>query len=273
MTATHGTGEGPVGSGVPQLTATPLTTGEPHAPLLVALPSLGTSAASLWDRVAGELAAATVLGVDLPGHGRSEPAGRPFAVEELATAVLAVVDEHRGPDASFHVAGDSLGGAVGLALAAHAPRRVRSLAAICTGARIGEPAAWRDRAELVRTQGTGAVVDGSRQRWFAPGFTDRNPDTAGQLLGELSEVDAESYALACEALAAFDLRSELDRVVAPTVVVSGAQDVATPPELGARTAHGIGGARHVVLDGVGHLAPVEAPQRVVALLRELLDRP
>ena len=60
------------------------------------------------------------------------------------------------------------------------------------------------RAKLVRAEGTAAVVAGSAGRWFAPGFGDREPEVADQLLGALRATDDESYARACEALATFD---------------------------------------------------------------------
>lgn len=258
------------GRDAPLLAVTRLTAADRDPPLLVALPSLGTTT-TLWRAVGAALGREVdVLGVDLPGHGASAPAEGPFGVEDLATAVLAVVDEHRGPSARFHLTGDSLGGAVALAAAVHAPDRVLGLVPVCTGARIGEPSAWHDRAALVRAHGTAAVVESSRERWFAAGFAAREPGTVRALLSQLPDVHDESYALACEALAAFDLRPRLHSITAPTVVVSGSHDVATPPDLGTQTAHGITGARHVVLDGVGHLAPVEAPGRVAELLREIV---
>lgn len=251
---------------VPVIATTPLTEAVPHGPLLVVGPSLGTTTA-LWAPVAAALGPGVeVLGWDLPGHGASPASTEPFTVGELAAGVLTAV----GADRAFHYAGDSLGGAVGLALALLAPDRVRSLAPVCTGAQIGDPAGWRDRAALVRAEGTEAVVAGSRERWFGPGFTDREPELTERLLDDLRSADAESYAHACEALAELDLREELGAITAPTTVVSGTEDVATPADVGAVIAEAVPGARHVVLDGVGHLAPVEAVDEVAGLLRELI---
>lgn len=255
---------------VPVITATLLGARAPGRPLLVAGPSLGTTTA-LWEQVAASLGAdVEMLGIDLPGHGASPAATASFTVEELAAGILAAVEQRRGPGATFFYAGDSLGGAAGLALALLAPQQLLGLAPMCTGAKIGEPAGWHERAALIRSDGTDAVVEGSRQRWFAPGFTDREPALTERLLQQLRDVDDESYALACEALAGFDLRDQLHRITAPTVVVSGELDVATPPETGAQIAAGIGGARQVVLDDVAHLAPVEAVEDVTTVLRDLI---
>ncbi|MEV3901159.1 4-carboxymuconolactone decarboxylase [Mycobacterium sp. NPDC050551] len=254
----------------PRLVATDF--GGPAAgPLLVLGPSLGTSAQSLWGPAARHLIDHfRVVAWDLPGHGHS-PAASPFDVGDLAAAVLTLADEF--PAAGrFHYAGDSLGGAVGLQLLLAAPDRVASATLICTGAVIGTAAGWQERAATVRASGVDAVVDASSQRWFAPGFLDRHPDLAAALLNALHTTDAESYALACEALAAFDVSARLAEITAPVLAIAGSDDVPTPPQDLRRIADGVADGRLVVLPGVGHLAPAEAPQRVAELVVEHAHR-
>ena len=107
-------------------------------PLLVLGPSLGTSVRHLWQHCAELLHGDfRVIGWDLPGHGVSEPATG-FDLAALGESALAVVDE-LSPAMSFHYAGDSLGGAVGLQLLLEVPDRVASATLLCTGPRIGEP--------------------------------------------------------------------------------------------------------------------------------------
>jgi 3-oxoadipate enol-lactonase/4-carboxymuconolactone decarboxylase len=249
------------------LTAVTLTDA-PGRPLLLLGPSLGTSAESLWARCAARLRGDYhVVGWDLPGHGRSAPADVGFGVPGLAKAVLELADRIR-PGETFRYAGDSVGGAVGLQLMLDAPQRVTSAVLLCTGARIGEPAGWRQRAETVRSDGIQAVVAGSLQRWFSPGFPDREPAVTGELLGALRATDPESYARVCEALATFDVRDRLADISTPVLAVAGADDRPTPPaglELIAKT---VRDGRLVVLDGVAHLAPAERPADVAALLDE-----
>ena len=205
-----------------------------------------------------------MVGWDLPGHGRS-PASGPFGIPELAAAVLALADDI-APGAAFHYAGDSIGGAVGLQLLLDAPERVSSATLLCTGAVIGKPEDWAARAATVRASGTGAVVDLAAQRWFAAGFSDRRQDDAAALLDALRDTDDESYAQACEALAAFDVTDRLSEITTPLLAVAGAEDIATPPEGLARIASGVKDGRRVVLDGVAHLAPAEASHRVAELI-------
>ena len=243
----------------------------PGAPPLVLGPSLGTSAATLWGPSWTALGRAfDVLAWDLPGHGRSRASTADFGVEQIAAGVLAALDpvlDERGEQARrFHYAGDSLGGAVGLQLLLDQPERVRAATLLCTGAKIGTADGWATRAATVEAEGTAAVVDGSRQRWFAPGFTDRDPATAEALLDALRAVHRTDYARACHALAGFDVRARLGEIGAPVLAVAGAADEPTPVASLREIAEQVGNGRLVVLDEVAHLAPAEAPARVTDLL-------
>ena len=252
------------------LTATTFTDA-PGRPLLLLASSVGTSVATLWARSARRLYGDYhVVGFDLPGHGRSAPAAGPFTVADLARAVIDLADQIR-PGESFRYAGDSIGGAIGLQLLLDFPERVTAAALLCTGAKIGEAAAWHDRARLVRAEGTGAVVAGSLERWFAPGTRDRSADVVEPLLGALRATDAESYARACEALAVFDVRDRLPEITAPVLAVAGELDQPTPVAGLAAIAGAVLHGRLVVLDGVAHLAPAEAPEVVAFLLDQHFD--
>lgn len=254
----------------PRLVATDFG-GPAGGPVLVLGPSLGTSAQSLWEPAAQHLTGHfRVVAWDLPGHGHS-PTASPFDVDALAAAVLTLADEFT-PAGRIHYAGDSLGGAVGLQLLLAAPHRVASATLICTGAVIGTPAGWHERAATVRTSGIDAVVDVSAQRWFSPGFLDRQPGIGAALLDALRATDAESYAQACEALASFDVTARLAEIAAPVLAIAGGDDVPTPPHDLQRIADGVVHGRLVVLPGVGHLAPAEAPQRVAELVVEHAHR-
>jgi 3-oxoadipate enol-lactonase/4-carboxymuconolactone decarboxylase len=238
----------------------------PGRPLLLLGPSVGTSAETLWARCAARLRGGFhVVGWDLPGHGRSAEAEGPYTMAGLARAVLALADDAR-PGERFHYAGDSIGGAVGLQLLLDAPERVGRAALLCTGAKIGEAAAWHERAALVRAEGTESVVAGSIERWFAPGFMEREPAAAGALLGALRATAPESYAYACEALALFDVRDQLSRIEQPVLAVAGAHDKPTPVDNLRLIARDVRHGRLVVLDDVAHLAPAELPDGVAALL-------
>lgn len=235
--------------------------GPSTAPPLLLGPSLGTSTA-LWDAVAPELSVThRVVRWDLPGHGGS-PAGLigPGAtVGELADLVLALADSlgiHR-----FAHAGVSLGGAVGLHLAVHHPERVESLAVICSSAHFGGSATWEERAALVRRQGLAALADTAASRWFTPGFT------VPRLVADHRAADPAAYAACCDALAAFDIREGLSSITAPTLLLAGREDPATPPAHLREIADTVPGASLTEIPDASHLAPCERPEAVLAALR------
>ncbi|MGY4542452.1 3-oxoadipate enol-lactonase [Arthrobacter sp. UYNi723] len=242
-------------------------------PLLVVGPSLGTSSV-LWSDVATLLSNDyDVVAWDLPGHGVSPAATETFDVAGLADSVVDLVDSI-APGEVFHYAGVSLGGATGLQLGIKHGERLKSLSIQCAGAKIGTPEAWLERAETVRSQGTPVMIQGSAQRWFAPGFMDREPERSSRLLHALRDTDRFSYAFCCEALAGFDVRAELGSITVPTQAVAGAADTVVPPSFAEEIVAGItaggGTANAVTLGGVAHLAPAEAPAHVAELLRTLI---
>lgn len=245
-------------------------------PLLVLGPSLGTSVAVLWGAALPHLQETfTVIGWDLPGHGDAEPFAEPFEIADLADAVEHLLTElistHSVPeDLPVYAAGVSIAGTVSLTLALRPQTRFTRLAALCTAAKIGDQQMWSERAELVAQAGTPTMVEGSAQRWFAPGFTARAPGVVTGLLRSLQHTDRHSYAAACRALGRYDLTAELAGVVRPLLVISGAQDPVCPPS----AVQDLAAAPHTktaVLDGVAHQAPAEAPEATARLLKEFLD--
>lgn len=249
---------------VPVLAA--VHTARPGAPALLLGPSLGTTT-RLWARATKPLSEHfDIFAVDLPGHGASPAAREPFSVGELSDAVVRVADV-AGID-RFYYAGDSLGGQVALELALRHPDRMLAVSIICSSAKVGESSAWHERAATVRSQGTPVLVGPSADRWYAPGFIEKEPDVVGAMLLDLSDTDDESYALCCEALASFDLRSRLGEIVVPLLAIWGERDIVIPPAEARAVAERVQDGRGIELAGVAHLAPVESSAAVAAALIE-----
>jgi 3-oxoadipate enol-lactonase len=237
--------------------------GRVDAPVLLLGPSLGTTRA-MWAPEHSVLSQRfLVLRYDLLGHGDSPVPPGPYTVDQLADEVLALLDSLR--ITRCHYGGVSLGGMIGMTLAARHPDRIDRLALLCTSAHLPPAQGWLDRAHQVRAHGTASIADFAVDRWFTPAFTDHDPYVA-----MLAATPDEGYAACCAAIAAMDLRPLLKRIESPTLVISGHEDPATPPEHGRLIADSIPDARFVELADASHLASVEQPTEVTMLLLDHL---
>ncbi|MEO6087341.1 MAG: 3-oxoadipate enol-lactonase [Umezawaea sp.] len=238
--------------------------GPDNAPVLVLGSSLGTTSA-LWEPQLPVLHEFfRVLRFDHRGHGGSPTATGPFTIDDLGDDVLELADS-LGVE-RFSYCGLSLGGMIGMWLAGHAPERIDRLALCCTTALFPSPQPWRERAATVRASGTAAVADAVVGRWFTHAMADRAPEVVAAYRDGLTRVDSETYAGICEALAVMDLRPVLPAIQAPTVVIAGAQDEATPPECLRAIAEAIPDAELYIVGDAAHLANVEAADAVSVIL-------
>jgi 3-oxoadipate enol-lactonase len=242
-----------------------VVTGREDAPPLVLSNSLGATLA-MWDPQADALAERfRLIRYDTRGHGGSDIPPGPYSIDDVGQDVLDLLD-HLGIERA-HFAGLSLGGMTGMWLGAHAPDRVGKLVLLCTSAKLGPPAMWADRADTVRAQGTGALVDATMERWLSPAF---GGDSTG-LRAMFEGVDDEGYANCCAVIERMDLTGDLPAVAAPTLVIAGANDPATPPEHAERIVASVPDARLEVLSPGAHLVNVEQPDATTRLMFEHLE--
>jgi 3-oxoadipate enol-lactonase len=251
--------------------------GPPDAPVLVLGNPIGTNR-DVWSHQVPVLSQYfRLLRYEARGHGapgeQSPAPDGPYTIADLGGDVLALADALAVE--RFAYAGVSLGGMTGLWLAANAPGRVASLAVCCAAlTALPSPQAWHDRAALVRAEGMAPLADLVIPRWFTPGFLAGQPAAVQTVTDMLTATAPEGYAGCGEAIAALDLRPLLPSVQAPTLVLSGAEDVAAPPEIGAFTAEAIPGARLTVIEGAAHFAHYERPGPVTdALLAHFTTTP
>jgi 3-oxoadipate enol-lactonase len=238
--------------------------GPPGAPVLVLGNSLGTSVA-VWDRQVEQFRAVfRLLRFELPGHGGSPAAAGPYTIEGIGAGVVGLLDS-LGVDKVAYC-GISLGGMIGMWLAAHAPDRVAALGLVCTSAYLPPAAGWLARAEQVRAAGMASVAGPVISRWFTPDYAAAAPSVIDEFRAEFERTNPSGYAGCCVAIAGMDQRASLAAIAAPTLVIAGAADPATPPEHAEVIAHGIPAARLDVIDNAAHLAPVSAPDQVTAAL-------
>jgi 3-oxoadipate enol-lactonase len=245
-----------------------VTDGPADAPVLVMAGSLG-STVDMWRPQLPVLTGRfRVVRVDLRGHGGSPGPDGEYRIGELADDVCALLDTLALGRVRW--CGLSLGAMVGMHLASEAPERIDRLALCSTSAYFPDPSVWTERIISVAAQGTAGIANAVVARWFSPAWAAAHPDVVAECEAMVGGISDEGYSGCCAALAVWDHRDRLPAITAPTLVVAGADDVATPVEPHARTvADGIPGARLEIVPG-GHLVTIESPDAVNALLVEHL---
>ncbi len=243
--------------------------GPDDAPVVILANPIGTTRA-IWDAQARVLREEfRLFRFELRGHGapgaRSDAPPGPYSIAELGTDVLALMREYGVTTAAY--CGISIGGMIGVWLAANAPERISSLVVCCaTITPMPSRQAWLDRAALVRSGGMAAISEMVPPRWFTPGFIVRQPAAVAFVMDMLHGTDPVGYAGCGEAIADMDLRPALGAIEAPTLVIAGAEDLAAPPWQGAMTASGVPDSRLRVIHGTSHLAPYQTPGPVTAAI-------
>jgi 3-oxoadipate enol-lactonase len=242
--------------------------GPVDAPVVVLSNSLGATR-GMWDPQVPALAERyRVVTYDTRGHGDSPAPGGPYTLDDLVDDVVALLD--RVGAARAHVVGLSLGGMTAMRLAAREPARVGRLAVLCTSAKA-ESQGFRDRAAAARTGGTAGFAPSVASRWLTPRYAAEHPALVVRLEAMIAGADDEGYAACCEVVADMDLRRDLGRIAAPTLVVSGAEDPALPPEHQRLIADGIPGAELLTVSPAAHLANLERTPEVTGALLAHLD--
>ena len=215
------------------------------------------------------------IAFDNRGVGASTNAPHPFDLEQMARDAISVLDAE--DVATAHVMGASMGGVISQIVAVRHGERVRGLVLACTACRHHE---WRrellaEWAANVRANGMSAMA-GDGMRWLVGPRFHRRFGPWINILGRLvMQGDPEHFAAQVDAILAMhdDLRFELADVRAPTLVITGSQDMLTPFGDAEELAEAIPRARLRELRGAAHGLMVEQPNAfnnaVVEFLKEV----
>jgi 3-oxoadipate enol-lactonase len=240
-------------------------------PAIVFANSLGSDL-RIWDEVVARLAGDfRVVRYDFRGHGLTEAGKAPYSAEDLAGDLIGLLDALDIPDAT--ICGVSVGGIIAQAAALNHPKRLRAIVHCDTGARIGSTESWQQRIDKVNADGVESLVEMTMERWFSARFRERRAaDVRGYSI-MLRQSSVEGYTGVCAALRDADFRRTITQVKIPALVLCGAEDIATPPELGRELAGLIPGAEFSSIEKAAHLPCIEQPdavaQRMLQFFREV----
>lgn len=211
--------------------------------------------AAVWRKVMPRLAKSyRVIAHDRRGFGSSakredgDVSPQAYAVE--LARVLDALDIERA-----HIAGLSFGGMVAQCFALDFPDRLNGLVlAGTTPDRSGRNA--DDTVAQLQRDGWPAAARALVTSWFRP---DADPADIDEAYGIAMETTLEMYARTVHALGAFDIRQDVARIRAPTLVVIGEEDRTLPMPYSELLRDRIPGARLSVISRCAHLVPVERP--------------
>jgi 3-oxoadipate enol-lactonase len=243
--------------------------GRADAPCLVLSNSLGTDLGMWQPQMPALLEHFRVLRHDMRGHGQSGVTPGPYSIAQLGGDVIALLDHLK--IAKAHFCGLSMGGMIGMWLGAHQAGRIERLVLCNTAALIGTPEMWNARIDKVNREGMGAIAGAVLERWFTPEFLARAPQEIDVVRRMLERTPAAGYTACCAAVRDMDQRDGLGGIVAPTLVIAGTQDKASPASDGRLVAERIAGARYVEFNAA-HLSNWEVPaaftENLVAFLTQ-----
>ena len=187
-----------------------------------------------------------VLSVDMRGHGGSTPTKGEY----------------------------SMGGMIGMTLAAKHPGLLRSVVLCDTMCEVPEAfrSALDGRMALARKDGIEPLVEPTIERWFTPPFVARNPPILDQVRADIRNTPVAGYVGCCGAIQTLDLRNHVAGIAIPTLVIVGRDDPATPVAASAVIHRAIAGSTLAVLDEASHLSNIEQPEAFDAALAAFHDR-
>lgn len=225
----------------------------------------------LWRHVVPAIAdAGEAIAVDLPGHGRSGPIPDGASIGWMAGEVAALLDalDLR----NVVLVGLSMGGGVAQTVALDHPARIGALGLVSTSPRF--PDATRERfltrAAIAERDGMAVVMDATVPRWFTPGWMAAHPDDVAATRATVLATDPVMFARASRLNCVRDVTGRLGEIRVPVLFVGGLEDPADPLRSVPEYQAAIPDLRVELFPGVSHLVPVEAPDRLVPVLRSFL---
>jgi 3-oxoadipate enol-lactonase len=202
-----------------------------------------------------------------PGYNGT-PLVEPYDLANVAAALKKAVGSEKAI-----LVGHSMGGLIAQEFYARHPQNVAALALCFTSAAF---VGGSDFARQFVDMRIGPLDRGETMAQIAarvmPTMRGRVSDPAGlaQAQRRMAAVPPETYRKAVHLLTTFDRRAGLPDIAVPTLLVAGSDDQTAPAKLMGRMAEKIPGAEFALLEGCGHLGPMDQPDAFNAVLAGFL---
>jgi len=231
--------------------------GLPTGTTLVFINSLGSDY-RIWDEVVPALASDfDIVRYDLRGHGLSDCPDAPYSIadhcDDLSSLLIALDID------SCVLIGISVGGMIAMDFTAKHPDRVEGLVVCDTFTKIGTAEMWNQRINTLRENGMAHLADAILARWFAPSYQATNSIAYRGYYNMLTRMPVTGYTGTCEAIRDADLTEATKNVTQSTLILCGAEDQSTPPDLVRGLTNIIPNSQYQEIEGAGHLPCVENP--------------
>jgi pimeloyl-ACP methyl ester carboxylesterase len=228
----------------------------------------------MWAQQAAALRGShRLLRFDLLGHGQTPPYGQALSLSDFVNQLEALFDDHAIQRAD--VVGFSLGAMIAQAFALAHPAKLKKLVLLngVYARTRAQRQAVLDRLAAVERDGVGATVGAAVERWFTDSFRGSNPQEVAEIQKRLMANALEGFLPAYRMFANADdeLAGRLGGVQAPTLVITGEEDVGSTPAMATRMQAEIPDAKLRVLPGVRHMLPMEAAEELNAMLADFLS--
>jgi len=242
---------------------------QPGSIPIVFLNSLGSDL-RIWDNIVPYFTKShSIICYDKRGHGLSDCPPAPYAIQDHTDDVAALV-EFLGHEKAILI-GDSVGGMIALDYAIQHPEKVTELVLCDTAAKLGTTDYWQERIETLQSSGYSQLAEMILSRWFSPDYSTRCPAEYNGYRNMLTRTPLEGYIGTCQAIRDADLREPAQNMTAPTLVLCGAEDSATPPELVSELAKILPNARFELIEEAGHIPSIEQPQVMAEKIKLFLE--
>jgi 3-oxoadipate enol-lactonase len=207
---------------------------------------------------------------DQPGYGHSATV-EPYDLEQICDALRRLIESLGGEP--LVLVGHSMGGFIAQEAYARFPHLIKALVLCFTSAAFGGGGEFARQFVAARI---GPLDQGRTMAEVAaqvmPAMRGSKSDPEGVALAQriMSAIDPATYRNAVNLLTTFDRRESLSRIAVPTLLVAGSDDKTAPPSVMERMAQKIPQAQFVILEGCGHLGPMDQPQAFNQALEKFL---